>query len=104
MEDNRIPDSSLSASSADSPDRASHGRLNEVGTSPGGGGWSANDTTDPWFEIDFGSTVTISQIATQGHHSYDEWLRTYGISIRSNSDSFVLYNNNKVSSRLCFYI
>ena len=98
MEDNRIPDSSLSVSSVYLNYGASRGRLNEVRTSAaGGGGWSALITSDHWFEVDFGSKVTISQIATQGHNYLDEWLKTYYVSIGSDSGFFMLYNNNKVS-------
>ena len=103
MEDNRIPDSSLSASSAYSNYEASRGRLNEVRTRAVGGGWSAYYSTNQWFQVEFVSKVTISQIATQGQNYYAEWLKTYWISIRRDSGSFIKYNNNKVSS-LCIYI
>ena len=103
MVDNRIPDSSLSASSTYHEYKASRGRLNKFAASGGRGGWIALDTTYPWFEVDFGSNLTISQVATQGHSLFDDRVKTYSILIRRNDGSFMLYNNNKVSSRLCFY-
>ena len=100
MEDKRIPDSSITASSAyNSNYKAYNGRLNKVYTTTGWGGWFARWNTHQWFEVDFGSKVTISRIATQGHSDYDAWITEYALSHGSGSGPLISYNNNQVSDK-----
>ena len=95
MEDKRIPDSSIRASSAYNNNyRAAYGRLR---SESGFGGWLApTSDKNPWFQVNFGSIVTITQVATQGMSRFGARTMTYTLSHSGGSGSFVSYNNNQV--------
>ncbi|XP_038068756.1 lactadherin-like isoform X2 [Patiria miniata] len=82
MEDGRIPDQSITASSffrnltAFGPVRA---RLNLKGNAEA---WCNDDVTDnisPWIQVAFNGTVTITGLITQGRGDYDQWVTEYRV-------------------------
>ena len=100
MEDKRIPDSSIKASSAWSIFyQAANGRLNFKGDYYyKAGGWVAKTwDKNPWFEVNFGSAATVSRVATQGIHNYGAWVKTFMLAYKKDGNPFVFYNNKQVS-------
>ena len=93
MENNRISDDQISASSERNGSRkANQGRLHTAG----GGkrrAWSA-ETTDknPWLQIDLGGLyATVTAVATQGRHSRDEWVTKYMLQYSNEALNFQHY-------------
>ncbi len=76
LEDGRIPDGAMSASSVYNSKRAAkHGRLNLAGA------WGVNSNYPPqWLQIDLGRGTTVTKVATQGRQDADQWVTSYSIS------------------------
>lgn len=102
MEDGRIKDSALSASSFYSAKHtAKLGRLNLEPPSGYAGAWSVK-TTDAhqWIQIDLGRPTTVTKVATQGRQNCcDQWVTSYAVSYRLVSPYWVYHmshGNKKV--------
>ena len=93
MEDKRITDQALSASSIlNSRFTAQRGRLNLVGDA-----WNPSRRDRmPWLQVDFGRKVGIVQIATQGEDGGDYWVTSYSLSYKANGRDFVTYEDDHV--------
>ena len=93
MEDGRIPDSSINASSfLHRGLRPSLVRLNSNSS------WmAAYNDTEPWLQIDLGRDVVIKKIATQGRLSnHSMWVKTYTLSSRANEETdWLAYRENE---------
>ena len=77
MEDGRIPDSAISASSFYSE------------------GTHSNDP-QPWVQVDLGKDAMIKKIATQGRRGAYWWVRTYTLSSRANGETdWLTYKENE---------
>ncbi|XP_038066585.1 retinoschisin-like [Patiria miniata] len=89
MEDGRIPDESISASSVWS-NRADHApvraRLNTQGYA---GAW-VHDFGDvsTWIQVDFNGTVTITGLITQGREDDDQWVTEYRVTYSDDAQSW----------------
>jgi len=93
MEDGRIQDGAMSASSiTDDKHAAKLGRLNLVARSGNKGAWCAK-TSDykQWLQVDLGSPTTITKTATQGRQDYSQWVTSYSLSYSLNSFYWVQY-------------
>ena len=93
MQNGLIGDSAITASTEHSTaTRAANGRLNHVA-----GYWKAG-TRDrsQWFQVDFGKTVNITQICTQGRPNANEWVKTYYLSYSVNGSTYKDYKNKRV--------
>ena len=78
MEDRRIPDSAISASSF--VNEGTHPRLVRL-NSPSG--WVADHhDPKPWLQVDLGKDAVIKKIATQGKRGSFQWVKTYTLSSR----------------------
>ena len=80
MENNRISDDQISASSELSLNhKANQGRLHYTAVGDKGGAWSAEKNDEnPWLQIDIGGLyATVTAVATQGRHDEDEWVTEY---------------------------
>ena len=87
---NRIPDSSISSSSASSASTpAKNGRLNYIG----GQSWcaSSRDST-PFLEVDLGSVHIICAVATQGNSQADKWVKTYRVMYTTDRKVWSVYH------------
>ncbi|XP_038060467.1 lactadherin-like [Patiria miniata] len=94
MEDGRIPDERITASSfwenraVCGPVRA---RLNTQGYAAA---WCNDEITDnisPWIQVDFDGTVTITGLITQGlgdSHPYDQWVTEYQVTYSKDGQSW----------------
>ena len=94
MENNRISDGQISASSELSPNhRANQGRLNYMADGRKGGAWSAKTTDkNQWLQIDLrGPYATITAVATQGRHDEDEWVTEYMLQYSNETLKFTHY-------------
>ena len=93
MEDRRIPDSSINASSfLHRGLRPSLVRLNSNYS------WmAAYNDTKPWLQIDLGRDVVIRKIATQGRPgNHSMWVKTYTLSSRANEETdWLAYRENE---------
>lgn len=79
VEDKRIPDSDMMASSEWSANHgAKNGRLNSKKTGSNRGAWSAlRNDRHQWLGVRFGNVVKVTMIATQGRQDYRQWVKTY---------------------------
>ncbi|XP_038045117.1 probable carboxypeptidase X1 [Patiria miniata] len=76
MENRRIPDSSLEASTlGDSGYHTQDSRLNS------NSGWCANsqDNKHPWIRVDLGEVATVAGLITQGRHQSNVWITSYKV-------------------------
>lgn len=86
MEDGRIKDSALSASTIYNANHAAKlGRLNLVPPSGFSGAWCAKTIdTNQWIQIDLGRPTTVTKVATQGRQDRqdccDQWVTSYSVS------------------------
>ena len=87
MEDERIPDSAVSASSF--VGEGAHPRLVRL-NSPSA--WvAAHNDSKPWLQVDL-----IKKIATQGKRSAYHWVKTYTLSSRANVETdWLMYKENE---------
>ena len=79
MENNRISDDQISASSELGPNhKANQGRLYYTAKGKSGA-WSAKKNEEnQWLQIDLGGLyATVTAVATQGRHDEDEWVTEY---------------------------
>ena len=61
-----------------------------------GDGWCAledDDTPNDWLQIDFGKTVEVCGVATQGDIDGDEWVTEFELSFSSSGDSWETYKD-----------
>ncbi|XP_048577863.1 uncharacterized protein LOC5514077 isoform X2 [Nematostella vectensis] len=89
MEDGRIPDRAMTSSSAySSIHSAPQSRLH--------GPWSwtaATSSEDQWLQIDLQEMATLTGVATQGQHTYDNWVESYTLSTSDSSTDWVIHRN-----------
>ena len=79
MEDDKIPDAHITASSQlDDNNRAALARLQLKEDGLKQGGWSAlyNDFGQ-WIQVDLGGSTRVTRVATQGKNAGDAWVVKY---------------------------
>ncbi|XP_078346805.1 uncharacterized protein LOC144632074 [Oculina patagonica] len=96
LENYTIPDSSITASSTYLPGTTWHipgnGRLHFKSISGRYGAWSAGNKHDnSWFQVDFGRSVKVTMVATQGRQDLDQWVTEYRVSYSNDGISFQDY-------------
>ena len=92
MEDERIPDSAISASSFVS--EGTHPRLVRLNSRSA---WvAAHGDTKSWLQVDLGKNAMIKKIATQGKRGAYQWVKTYTLSSRANGETdWLMYKENE---------
>ena len=103
MEDGRILDSQITASTSHNPDhRAQLARLNLVHQPPDVGGWlKAHHDTNSWLQIDFLSPTIVSHVITQCRGDLRYCTTKFQISMSNDGIHFEFYDEfgkNTVSS------
>ena len=104
MEDGRIPDGSISASSLYptepmSSHEAANSRLYFKVGNDRAGAWSARyNNKEQWLQIDFCSRTHVTQVATQGRDAVYQWVRSYSLSYSMDGVTFYSYQNDKVNT------
>ncbi|KAL9978628.1 hypothetical protein ACROYT_G016165 [Oculina patagonica] len=93
MEDGRIQDSAMTASTIHNSNHAAKlGRLNLVAGSGNVGAWcvKTNDANQ-WLQIDLGTPTTVTKVATQGRQDNSQWVTSYSLSYSLASSNWVQY-------------
>ena len=87
VEDRKIKDSQITASSVWSASLSTkQGRLNSASS------WSARrNDQNQWIQVDLGREEVITTIATQGRANYNQWVKTYSVSLGSDGNTFEPY-------------
>lgn len=100
MESGAILNSQISASSWWNSNLAPHqARLHSKGGK--GGAWASKQSNSlQWLQVDLGSTMTVTHIATQGRRNYDQWVTKYKILYRKEGPlfTFMPYRKNGETS------
>ena len=97
MESGAIPNEQISASSEWNYDSgrfsANHSRLNFQGVDGKRGSWSAGrNDANQWLQIDLGTeNFTITRVATQGRHDFNQWVTSYKLQYSNNEVNFTFY-------------
>jgi hypothetical protein len=87
VEDRKIKDSRITASSVWSASLSTkQGRLNSASS------WSARrNDQNQWIQADLGREEFVTAIATQGRANYNQWVKTYSVSLGSDGNTFEPY-------------
>ena len=58
------------------------------------GGWTSTskDKATSWLQIDLGDVNVICAVTTQGRYGFDEWTKSYKLSLSLNNNSWPVYN------------
>ena len=100
MENKEISDAQVSASSQlDENNAAVQARLNFKEDGNKQGGWSAliNDFNQ-WLQVDLGSYIRVTRVATQGKDGHDQWVSRYRLQYSNDSVSFNYVKKTENSS------
>ena len=98
MEDGRIEDSHLTASSSRTGDHGpSNARLNlgaGLPLSSSRGAWRAadNDHERPWIQVNLSVTQNVSGVVLQGREDWDQWVTKYKVMYGYEDAPLLLYN------------
>lgn len=70
------------------------------------GGWIvADDDSDPWFQVDFRTNVTVTALITQGLDSGIGWVTNYTLAYGYDKDDLQDYNYNVDGEiKVMFYV
>ena len=89
LQDGRIPDSAITASgSYRERSRPELSRLNLVTLDSRNrftGAWCQKYSRSQWIQVDFGKTVNVTHVATQGKVDLDFWVTSYRLAYTSTS-------------------
>ena len=101
LEDGRIQDVAMSASSAyNNYYAAKLGRLNLEAKAGNVGAWCVlTRDANQWLQIDLGAGTTVTKVATQGRQDSDQWVTSYAISyspVKSNWVYVMIHGKKKV--------
>ena len=90
MESEAIADSQISASSQlDDQHFAAQARLHLKADGSTSGGWSAlTNDVNQWLQVDFGSSTTVTRIATQGEYGSNNWVTEYKLQYTDDGINF----------------
>ena len=93
MEDGRIRDAAMSASTIYNANHAARlGRLNLVARSGKAGAWCVKTrNSNQWLQIDLGHPTSVTKVATQGRQDASQWVTSYSLSYSLTSSYWVQY-------------
>ena len=96
VEDGRIQDSAMSASTIESSSHAANlARLNLVAASSKAGAWCSQKLDKKqWLKIDVGILTTVTKVATQGRQDNSQWVTSYSISYSINNSYWANYTED----------
>ena len=105
MTNGKIPDFALTASSMWDPQHGPrYGRLYTLHRDGHVGSWSSERSViGEWLQVDLGTVVMVTKIATQGRNSNNlvsQWVKQYTIEFSENGTKFQQYGNNKVTGTI----
>ena len=91
MEDGRIADNRITASSEHDPTHGSrNARLNhQEAPSVATGSWSAKtNDLNQWIQADLGGLKQVSGVATQGRNGYPQWVTKFMVQYSENGETW----------------
>ncbi|XP_038052366.1 lactadherin-like [Patiria miniata] len=106
MEDGRIPNESITASSVH-PNRANfaptRARLN-LQVKGGAAAWCnvGHDETHPWIQLDLGSDATITGVITQGRGDHPDWVTEFKVAYSDDGQEWTDVIDNGSSTPMKF--
>ena len=82
MESGYLPDSALSASSSwDANHTPELSRFNKIPPKGKAGAWCARSSNgNQWLQLYFGRETTVTKVAIQGRHNYNQWVMSFSLS------------------------
>jgi len=89
-----IPDNQMTASSEVGPSySAYYGRLYDTSAD----GWCSEtaDSNDDWLEIDFGKTMEVCRVATQGDVVGSAWTTVFKLSFSTDGNTWKAYRDKQ---------
>ena len=88
MEDKRIPDRSITASSESDHYHGPHNaRLNHQAALPVKGSWSAgSNDLNQWIQADLAELKQVSGVVTQGRNGHPQWVTKFIVQYSDNSE------------------
>ena len=91
LEDKRIPDGQLSASTYYNYHLSPiYGRLNGLYS------WSVrSNRVGQWFQVNFVELTRVKGVATQGRQNANQWVRSYTVSYSVDEMNFSPYKENR---------
>jgi len=98
MEDGRIQDSQITASSVFSSSvKPANARLNLPFTTERQGGWEAKHSNlYQWLQVDLLKQVNVLAIATQGRDLFNYWVTSYSLQSSDDGAVFIDYNGGQI--------
>ena len=95
MENRQISDSQIKSSTQlDENHSAKHSRLHSKANRENGGSWSAlKNDVNQWLQVDLGTYVRVTGIATQGRNGRDEWVTKFSLQYGEDGDTFHFFEN-----------
>ena len=95
MENRKISDSQIKSSTQlDENHSAKHSRLHSKANRENGGSWSAlKNDVNQWLQVDLGSYIRVTGIATQGRNGRDEWVTKFRLQYGENEDIFHFFED-----------
>ena len=97
LENNEIPDSSITASSEYDSSKASQGRLYQQG------GWATGNyvyRTKQWFQVDFVNWTKVTGVAIQGHSFWNRWVTRFKLSYSHDEVFFSDYREDSDNAKV----
>ena len=89
MENGKIPDNKITASTARIP--AKNGRLNYIS----GSSWcTGTGDTNPYLQIDLQTLHIICAVSTQGNSQVDLWAKNYTLQVSTDGTTWADYKEN----------
>ncbi|PFX33161.1 Coagulation factor V [Stylophora pistillata] len=104
MKNRKISDSQIKSSSQlDENLSAKHSRLHSKANRENGGSWSAlkNDVKQ-WLQVDLGSYIRVTDIATQGRNGHDEWVTKFRLQCGEDEDIFHFFEDPEDFAAMVF--
>lgn len=105
MENGKIPDSAITASSmANSAYRADQGRLNAKAESGGTGSWvpSAHNQQQ-WLQVNFGGWTKVTRVAIQGRLNAATWVTKFKLAYSYDGVFYQDYKEDGDHVKVLFY-
>ena len=98
MQNGRIPDSAITASSEYSASyKAINGRLHFLYRSGRYGSWTAGKTdVFQYLQVNFGDWTKVARVAIQGRQDKDQWVKSFSLSYGYDPIFFKAYKEDGV--------
>ncbi|XP_028395746.1 neurogenic locus notch homolog protein 1-like [Dendronephthya gigantea] len=92
MENGKILDTQISASSELNNRRAAYARLNLNGRGNKIVAWSPRTTSGEWLQVNFGGRAIVTEILTQGASNRNWFVKSYFVSYSKDGVAFTIYH------------